>query len=97
MYGAEAAADARGNPAILHFEGPSLCKPWHALNTHPWRERWWATLARTPWAGTRPEDRGPATMALRFFPERLRIRAYGRLLRWRREHRTAAEPERAQS
>ena len=90
VYGEEAATEARRDPAILHFEGPSLCKPWHALNTHPWRRAWWATLARTPWAGARAEDRGAATTALRFVPERLRIRAYGRLVRWRREHRTAA-------
>jgi lipopolysaccharide biosynthesis glycosyltransferase len=76
-------AEARRSPAILHFEGPSLCKPWHALNAHPWRRVWHATLARTPWAGTPTEDRGAATAVLRLMPEDLRIRAYGRLLKWR--------------
>src|SRR4051794_17615144 len=38
VLGAGAADEARSSPAILHFEGPDLAKPWHALNTHPWRD-----------------------------------------------------------
>jgi lipopolysaccharide biosynthesis glycosyltransferase len=81
--GAGPAEEARRSPAILHFEGPSLSKPWHALNTHPLRSRWWATFERTPWAGRGPEDRGTVTSVLRFVPERPRIWTYKRVLGWR--------------
>ena len=83
VLGAAAVEEARLAPAILHFEGPTLCKPWHALNAHPWRRAWLSTLQRTPWAGTPVEDRGPATAALRLLPESVRVRAYSRLLKWR--------------
>ena len=32
VFGAVAVAEARGHPAIRHFEGPSLHKPWHYLS-----------------------------------------------------------------
>jgi lipopolysaccharide biosynthesis glycosyltransferase len=83
VLGSLQADQARRSPAILHFEGPTLCKPWHALNTHPWRDEWWATLARTPWAETPAEDRGAATAALRLLPEAPRIWIYRRLIGWR--------------
>ena len=80
VLGEDPAAEALSSPGILHFEGPNLCKPWHALNTHPWRQTWWATLARTPWASTPPEDRTAVTSALRLLPEGLRIWTYSRIL-----------------
>jgi lipopolysaccharide biosynthesis glycosyltransferase len=83
VLGAAAADEARASPGILHFEGPDLAKPWHTLNTHPWRGEWRATLARTPWRGIGLEDRSLTTMLLRAVPERTRVRAYRRLLRWR--------------
>jgi lipopolysaccharide biosynthesis glycosyltransferase len=82
-YFGAAAAQARTAPAILHFEGPSVCKPWHALNTHPWRRVWWETLRRTPYAATRPEDAGVATAALRMLPRPLRVRGYFKLVAMR--------------
>jgi lipopolysaccharide biosynthesis glycosyltransferase len=83
VFGNEVATEARSCPAILHFEGPNLCKPWHALNSHPWRRTWQATLARTPWRGAPDEDRGAATSVLRLLPENIRTRAYWHLVRWR--------------
>jgi lipopolysaccharide biosynthesis glycosyltransferase len=83
VFGDALADEARRSPAILHFEGPTVCKPWHALNSHPWRQAWRATLERTPWSGTPAEDRNMATMALRLLPVDLRMRGYGHLLRWR--------------
>jgi lipopolysaccharide biosynthesis glycosyltransferase len=91
ILGDEAVTEARSDPAILHFEGPNLCKPWHALNSHPRRRDWQATLARTPWRGTPNEDRGAATAALRLLPERTRVRAYWHLLRWRNRRSGAGE------
>ncbi|HZR35111.1 MAG TPA: glycosyltransferase family 8 protein [Nevskia sp.] len=49
-YGRAAAAEARARPAILHFEGPGMAKPWHYLCKHPARARWRAHLRRTPFA-----------------------------------------------
>jgi lipopolysaccharide biosynthesis glycosyltransferase len=89
LFGETLAAEARQSPAILHFEGPSLCKPWHALNSHLWRDTWWATLARTPWAGTRAEDQGPATAVLRVLPNSLRVLGYRGLLGWRNRRSVA--------
>jgi lipopolysaccharide biosynthesis glycosyltransferase len=89
LFGA-AAAEARQSPAILHFEGPSLCKPWHALCMHPWRRHWWATLARTPFASATAEDQGAATTAIRLLPQSQRVRAYIHLLRWRERRRSDA-------
>ncbi len=44
------AAEARARPAILHFEGPGMAKPWHYLCKHPARARWRAQLRKTPFA-----------------------------------------------
>ncbi|MBV9039971.1 MAG: glycosyltransferase family 8 protein [Acidimicrobiia bacterium] len=84
IYGAEQVTEALASPAIVHFEGPGVSKPWHALNTHPRRSEWWATMARTPWAGTRPEDHGLVTSALRYLPERTRLRVYWQFAQWRK-------------
>jgi lipopolysaccharide biosynthesis glycosyltransferase len=83
-FGAEAVNEARTDPGILHFEGPALCKPWHYLSTHPWREAYRATLRRTPWSGTPLEDRTWSTRALRTLPRGLRTPAYWKLQRRRR-------------
>lgn len=83
VFGAATVAEAIAGPAVVHFEGPGVCKPWHALNTHPRRLEWWDTLSRTPWAGTPAEDSGVITSALRLLPERTRLRAYWRFVRWR--------------
>jgi len=84
--GADAVDEARRSPAILHFEGPTFCKPWHAINWHPWRRVWWDTLKRTPWSGTPPEDHGTATTLLRVLPPLARIRGYFLLRRLRDRH-----------
>jgi lipopolysaccharide biosynthesis glycosyltransferase len=41
--------EAKADPAILHFEGPADCKPWHFLSSHPWASRYREELALTPW------------------------------------------------
>jgi lipopolysaccharide biosynthesis glycosyltransferase len=48
VYGPQAIAEAIAHPAIVHFEGPGLAKPWHYLNKHPLRERWREHLRQTP-------------------------------------------------
>lgn len=51
LFGPELLAEALSTPAIVHFEGPAVVKPWHVLGDHPLRRRYLATLAATPWAG----------------------------------------------
>jgi UDP-glucose/galactose:(glucosyl)LPS alpha-1,2-glucosyl/galactosyltransferase len=83
VFGAQAVAEATADPGVLHFEGPHLCKPWHQLNSHPWRDFYRATLDRTPWATAPVVDRTVATRVLRWLPPRRRVDTYIRLLRWR--------------
>lgn len=67
------------DPAILHFEGPSMSKPWHYLSEHAYRDQYRATLADTPWRGTPLEDRTAATRLLAKLPWRVRVPAYLKL------------------
>jgi lipopolysaccharide biosynthesis glycosyltransferase len=90
VFGAEVVEEAVAKPGILHFEGPHICKPWHYLCQHPWRERYREVLRETPWAATPLVDRTPATVAIGRLPEARRIPAFiwllrqrGRLSRWR--------------
>ena len=76
VFGPETLAGAVDDPAILHFEGPSLCKPWHYLCPHPYRERYLATLAETPWYGHPLDERTVATRLIRRLPPDRRIPAY---------------------
>lgn len=51
-FGVDAARRSIERPAVLHFEGPAHCKPWHVSSRHPWTDAYRACLAETPWAGT---------------------------------------------
>ncbi len=83
VFGRDAVREATTEPAILHFEGPSLLKPWHFLCQHPWRDEYRRTLASTPWAGTPLEDQTPATQLIRRLPTRMQLPVYRRLVRMR--------------
>ena len=76
IFGKVALHEATSDPGILHFEGPSLSKPWHYLCPHPWRSEYRSTLARTPWAGTPLEDRTLATMLIARLPHDRQLAAY---------------------
>lgn len=89
VLGEELLREATAAPAILHFEGPHVCKPWHYLSQHPWRAEYHRALAATPWADAAPEDRTPATVAIRCLPTPARIPLFLRLLRARAAWRTA--------
>jgi lipopolysaccharide biosynthesis glycosyltransferase len=80
----EAAVDeAVGDPAVLHFEGPSLCKPWHYLCEHPWRETYRSLLRQTPWGDVAIEDRTIGTRLIARLPKERRLAAFKRLDRAR--------------
>ncbi len=83
VFGAEAVREAVTAPAVLHFEGPHLRKPWHHLSEHPWTGAYRRTLATTPWAGAAPVDRTWATRLIAHLPPDRRVPAFLRLLRWR--------------
>jgi lipopolysaccharide biosynthesis glycosyltransferase len=84
VFGEEVVDDATGNPHILHFEGPTMSKPWHYLSPHPWRETYRQLLRATPWAGTGLDDRTVATRLIRLLPRRHHLGAYKALMTWRK-------------
>jgi lipopolysaccharide biosynthesis glycosyltransferase len=79
VFGQEDLTGAVDDPAILHFEGPSICKPWHYLCPHPYRGLYLATLADTPWDGEPLIERTVATRLIRCLPADHRITGY---LKW---------------
>ncbi len=62
-YGSRAREEARDRPAIRHFEGPPILKPWHVLNEDPLRDTYFAHRAGTPWPTVRLEGRTVASQA----------------------------------
>jgi len=83
-FGVEPLAQAKRAPAILHFEGPLLAKPWHFLSNHAYRQDYRDTLRATPWGDVRLEDDTVGTRLIAWLPWETRIAAYTRLLEWRR-------------
>jgi lipopolysaccharide biosynthesis glycosyltransferase len=83
IFGEQVLSEAKTNPAILHFEGPGICKPWHYLSDHPWRDPYRAMLAMTPWSQEPLEDRTLATMLIARLPQSRQLRAYSELHRVR--------------
>lgn len=77
--GVDAVRRAIQDPGIVHFEGPTFVKPWHALCGHPRRAAYRETLARTPWAGHSLEDDRPVVRILSRLPFSLRTRIYPKL------------------
>jgi lipopolysaccharide biosynthesis glycosyltransferase len=77
VFGAAAVAEARRNPALVHFEGFKIDKPWHYLSKHPYRKAYLEHRAHTPWPSDVIEERTPFHRLLRPFPRRV----IGRVLR----------------
>jgi lipopolysaccharide biosynthesis glycosyltransferase len=55
VFGAAAVEAARADPAIRHFEGPSVNKPWHYLCERGMRELYFEHRHQTPWPDYRLE------------------------------------------
>ena len=49
---------ARASPAVIHFAGSGVAKPWHHRCTHPWRQRYLEIRQQTPW-GSLPLEGAP--------------------------------------
>jgi lipopolysaccharide biosynthesis glycosyltransferase len=62
VFGSRAVAEARTNPAIRHFEGPGLNKPWNYMCDRALRDEYLVHRRQTPWPRCRFED---ATLANR--------------------------------
>jgi lipopolysaccharide biosynthesis glycosyltransferase len=65
LFGAEAVAEARANPGIRHFEGPSINKPWHYLCAWEGRDAYFRYRAQTPWPRVRRTGVTPMNVARR--------------------------------
>jgi lipopolysaccharide biosynthesis glycosyltransferase len=79
VFGERAVEEAVTNPAIVHFEGPAIVKPWHYLSEHPYTREYLRALATTPWCRTRLLERTRATRVIRRLPRQYRHAAYERL------------------
>jgi lipopolysaccharide biosynthesis glycosyltransferase len=49
VLGADAVEEARARPAIRHFEGPTINKPWHYGCESPMRDVYFEHRRQTPW------------------------------------------------
>jgi lipopolysaccharide biosynthesis glycosyltransferase len=63
VFGVTATEEARASPAIRHFEGPTINKPWHLLSEAPLRHRYFEHRRQTPWPRVRRTGVTPANVA----------------------------------
>ena len=63
--GSERLAEAVRDPAIRHFEGPEINKPWHYLCSRQGRELYDRHRAQTPWPHVRREGVTPGNVLRR--------------------------------
>ncbi len=75
VFGPEIVREARAHPALVHFEGPDVAKPWHYLCTHPRRRDYLQHRRATPWRNEIIDGRTGANVVLRRLPGALRRRA----------------------
>lgn len=64
VFGQQLVSEARRSPAIRHFEGPSINKPWHLLCEWGWRASYHEHRRQTPWPDYRLEGVTPRNMAI---------------------------------
>ncbi|KPK97167.1 MAG: hypothetical protein AMJ95_10500 [Omnitrophica WOR_2 bacterium SM23_72] len=56
--------EARDNPAVIHFAGLGIAKPWNYKCKHPWKNSYLKLKKQTPWAGV-PLESQPAPFLVR--------------------------------
>jgi hypothetical protein len=64
-FGPDELAKALAKPAIRHFEGPSINKPWHLLCERQLRETYRHYRRQTPWPRYLPGGLTPANVLRR--------------------------------
>lgn len=62
-------ADAIRDPGIVHFEGPTVVKPWHFLNRNPHRDLYYHHLCASGWPMGLPEGMTLRNIAKVYLPE----------------------------
>ena len=80
-FGETAVDAATTSPRILHFEGPSVVKPWHYLCPHPYTVHYRRLFRDTPWGSMGLSERTLVNRAIRLVPARHRLAAYARVQR----------------
>jgi lipopolysaccharide biosynthesis glycosyltransferase len=70
LLGADAVREARTSPAIRHFEGPSINKPWHYLCDRSMRDLYFRHRRETPWPKVRREGVTPLNLVRRTLARR---------------------------
>ena len=65
VLGDELLEQAKSDPAIRHFEGPSVNKPWHYLCERELRDLYAEHRRATPWPRFRPEGMTPRNVVRR--------------------------------
>ncbi|MCP9833655.1 MULTISPECIES: glycosyltransferase family 8 protein [unclassified Cyanobium] len=68
----------RANPAVIHFAGSGVAKPWHHRCTHPWRQRYLEIRQQTPWSNLPLEGAPSASLGDRLGTLRFRIKSAGK-------------------
>lgn len=80
VFPSELIDEAIERPAVRHFEGPWMCKPWHYLCREPSAELFHEALQRTPWRGEAVwHERTLMTRGIRRLPSAWQIPAYFRM------------------
>lgn len=80
VFGAGPVDEAMTDPAVRHFEGPSVAKPWHYLSPVPHRDAYRTTLARTPWGDEPLRDRTVITRLIAHLPGDRQLDVYRKLV-----------------
>jgi lipopolysaccharide biosynthesis glycosyltransferase len=73
VFGAEALDEARRDPGIRHFEGPTINKPWHLLCDREMRSVYFNHRRQTPWPRTRLRGMTPRNILRRFARDGQRV------------------------
>lgn len=68
QFGKEAVKSALDSPAVIHFEGPAMHKPWHRLCKHPHQKDYLQYRKRTPWSSVELEGDTLRNRWLRLLP-----------------------------
>ena len=84
VLGGDARRAALASPAVVHFEGPSACKPWHRLSSHLYRDRYREILSRTPWCDVSLDGDDRATRLIAALPRAMQLPLYEQLVLIRR-------------
>jgi lipopolysaccharide biosynthesis glycosyltransferase len=75
VFGEASLREALGHPAIRHFEGPSVNKPWHEQSASEQRELYVQHRRATPWADSIPDGVRPPNLLRRLTRRRVVVSA----------------------